>query len=162
MALLVLSLWIFLLGSDRILWNVTKGLLPVAGISETLYADPGEGKVLSSIIDTIRQESGPDDTILPLNASPFLYVVTPRRGPGARDIVMPGTFYDDADEAAFVEKIAASPPAVIVWPHVAFDNRPDRAITVVAPRLVAWVMPRYQRVLHTKRYSVFKYVGEPD
>jgi hypothetical protein len=153
-AAIILSLWIFLLGSDRVLLHLMDDVTPIRGIEDRVEIDPEEAKMMARILETIRRESRPEDVILDLSPSPYFYVLAGRRGPGFRDTIMPGTFYDADDERAFVEILDAAPPRLAIWPHTAFDNRADRSLTAVAPLVVEWIKQNYEPMLRTKGYSV--------
>ena len=74
----------------------------------------------------------------------MLLVVTDRLGPGYRDVVMPGTFVDPEEEVIFLKRLEASPPALVLWPLRVFDAMPERSIRRSAPRVVKWVLTRYE------------------
>ena len=65
---------------------------------------------------------------------------------GGFDIFMPGTFIAPEEEVAFVERLEASPPALVIWPGWAFDSRADRAVQRTAPRVSRWALDHYAPV----------------
>jgi hypothetical protein len=56
---------------------------------------------------------------------------------------MPGTFLDAAEEAAFVARLQATPPAAVIWPAQPFDGRPERDVRRTAPLVARWVQNHY-------------------
>ncbi len=127
-------LWVVLLGVDTVLadpWTLESG--------PSLEVTWSQQKR----IEKIHEWSKPDERILDLTASPLLHAVSGRLGPGYRDVVMPGTFAGGADEARFVERLEASPPALVLWPLSIFDKMPERSLRRTAPRVVKWVLGRY-------------------
>lgn len=159
-AFVVLAAWIFLLGSDRMLIHLMDGRAPIAGLADEVYVDRPDAKMMARLIQTIRQKSRPEDRILDLSPSPYFYVMSDRRGPGTRDVIMPGTFYDAEDERTFLATLEASPPRLVIWPHSVFDNMADRSVVAVAPLVVDWVKAHYRPVLRTRLYSILAHGGE--
>jgi hypothetical protein len=96
--------------------------------------------------------TGPDDVILDLSGSSMFHVLSGRRGPGYSDIIMPGTFATEAEERAFVRRLEAEPPALVIFPGWLFDNRKDRAVQNSSPILWQWVRERYDRSGPYERY----------
>jgi hypothetical protein len=92
----------------------------------------------------LRDLTEPGDTILDLSAAPIFHVLTGRPGPGQFDIVIPGTFLDGDEERAFVERLEASPPAVVVASVKPFDEMPSRAVSVTAPLVAGWLRSNYR------------------
>ena len=74
----------------------------------------------------------------------MLHVVSDRLGSGYRDVVMPGTFVDHEEEVRFLRLLEAAPPALVLWPLRVFDAMPARSIRGSAPRVVKWVLARYE------------------
>jgi hypothetical protein len=74
----------------------------------------------------------------------MLLVASDRLGPGYRDVVMPGTFVDSEEEVRFLRLLEASPPSLVLWPLKVFDAMPERSIRRFAPRVVKWVLTRYE------------------
>lgn len=155
----VLCGWILLLSSDQKLINAYNGFERIDGLADAIYISPDEATMIARLTQTIASESQPGDVILDLSPSPFLYVLAQRRGPGYRDTVIPGTFYDADDEEAFVKRLEATPPKLAIWPHKIFDDMQERSLSTVAPRLVDWVRQNYEPVMRQERFSLLKYVG---
>jgi hypothetical protein len=137
--------WTFLLGSDLFLDRAYRGNVPLRSVD-------GQIEIRSKIgfrwIDVkalqIREWTESDDVILDLTWSPILHVLTGRTGVGYSDIIMPGTFLNEEEEKEFLARLRASPPDLVVWPHIPFDREPTRGIHSTAPRIVRWVMRNYQ------------------
>lgn len=91
----------------------------------------------------IQRFTRPGETILDLSASPMLYVLSQRNGPGFADTVMPGTFRDTEEEARFVERLRADPPALVLEAREPFDRRPENELSISMPLLAAWVEDNY-------------------
>ena len=91
----------------------------------------------------LRRHTDATDLVLDLTASPMLYVLAGRSGPGHFDVVMPGTFVTEEEERGFLRLLEQRPPAAVLWPKRAFDNMPSRSLRATAPRLVRWVAARY-------------------
>ena len=106
----------------------------------------GDVKIRSDIAATlprINALSGPNDTILDLNAEPIIYLFTRRLGPGYADLLMPGTLLDAKEEDAFLQRLEARPPAVVLPPRKDFDEVPERAVERTAPRVMQWISEHY-------------------
>jgi hypothetical protein len=97
----------------------------------------------------LRDLTEPGDTILDLSAAPIFHVLTGRPGPGYFDIVIPGTFLDGEEERAFVERLEASPPALVVAAMKPFDEMRSRAVSVTAPLVARWLRSNY-RIDHVR------------
>jgi hypothetical protein len=74
----------------------------------------------------------------------MLHVASDRLGYGYRDVMMPGTFVSGDEEVRFVRLLEANPPALVLWPLRVFDAMPERSIRRSAPRVVKWVLARYE------------------
>jgi hypothetical protein len=85
----------------------------------------------------------PEARILDLTASPVYKLLADRRGYGANDLVMPGTFLDDAEARDFFERVKKDPPQLVIWPKHPYDKLPARAVERTAPELTAWVQEHY-------------------
>jgi hypothetical protein len=130
------ALWIYLLGVDTIL-DETYLARRAGPELEVTWSQQQR-------VEKIREWSLPGERILDLTASPLLHVASERLGPGYRDVVMPGTFAGDGDEARFLERLDASPPALVLWPLGIFDAMPERSLRRTAPRVVEWVLSGYR------------------
>lgn len=152
-AAVVLATWIFLMGSDRIFLPGHIGRQPLVGLDERIGVRPDSGlDRVAEHVQTIRRLTRPDDTILDLSASSLFHVLSGRRGPGYADVVMPGTFLSEAEERAFVARLDAKPPALVIFPGWLFDNRKDRAVQNSSPILWQWVRERYVRAGPYERF----------
>jgi hypothetical protein len=130
------TLWIYLLGVDTIFDYTYLAAEPESNFEITW----SQSKRLAKI----EQWTKPGDQILDLTASPLLHVASERTGPGYRDVVMPGTFVGGGDEERFVAMLDANPPALVLWPLKIFDGMPERSLRRTAPRVVKWVLKRYE------------------
>jgi hypothetical protein len=129
-------LWIFLLGVDLVFDYLDS--------AEELSAKHGVTWTQQKRLEKIAEWSKPGDRILDLTASPLLHAASGRLGPGYRDVVMPGTFVGGGDEERFIARLEANPPALVIWPLTVFDAMPERSLRKTAPRVVKWVLRRYE------------------
>ena len=129
-------LWVFLVGVDMV-FDFTS-----------VPADPKADRPVTwsqqKRVDKILEWSKPGERILDLTASPMLHVASDRLGYGYRDVVMPGTFVDPEEEERFLGLLQTSPPPLVLWPLQVFDQMPERSIRRTAPRVVKWVLSRYE------------------
>ncbi len=86
--------------------------------------------------------------------APLIYVVAERNSPGFFDVIMPGTFRSPAEEKFLLERLIASPPAVVVWSRQPFDNLASRGLKRSAPRLSRWVAGNYRAIHESPRYRI--------
>lgn len=141
--LTVFLLWSFLWGTDRHLLEA-RGRVPIHATGGRIAADnPLMVAAYDWCVAKIRHFAGKGDVVLDMTASPILHVLSDRDGPGGADIVMPGTFLDQAEEESMLARLERQPPAVVVWPRGAFDGRSERHVTVVAPRISVWIREHY-------------------
>lgn len=148
-----LAAWIFLMGSDRIFLPGHLGREPLASLGGQIGVKKDTGLLrVDHHVRTITRLTTPEDSILDLSASSLFHVISGRRGPGYADIVMPGTFLDEAEERAFVARLEAKPPAIVIFPGWLFDDRKDRAVQASAPLLWQWVKARYERIGPYERF----------
>lgn len=140
---LVLGTWVVLKGVDLYADPEVRGQVPVDALDGRIRAAPVLRAIIDQPVDAVRRLSEPGDVILDLSASPLYHPLTDRPGPGGADVVMPGTFLDESEEAAFVARLEARPPEVVLVPRLIFDGRPERAPWAVAPRLFQWIRERY-------------------
>lgn len=139
--------WIHWGGADRPLEPRYRGGAPLAvldGRVSLRETSPMRG--IDRVVATIEQRTRPQDRILDLSASSLVYVLAQRLGPGHADVVMPGTFLSDAEEIAFLARLQAAPPALVVWPGKHFDEDPERSVQRSAPRVARWVQRHYRRL----------------
>jgi phage shock protein PspC (stress-responsive transcriptional regulator) len=143
----LLAIWIFVPGADRALYPNFRGNTPFAPLEgRVLLHEDDWWHGLTPRLAEIRARTGPEDRILDLSASPLLYVLLDRMGPGYHDIVMPGTFLDEAEEQAFRERLERDPPALAILPAQPFDKLKSRSLARLVPHLMAWVASHYQVV----------------
>jgi hypothetical protein len=136
--------WIFLLGSDRHLPVERRGTHALASVPGVAIRSAEQARHIDRVVAVLRERTRPDQTVLNLAWSPLFHVLADRPGPGGLDVVMPGSFLDAAEEEAFVARLAAAPPAAVIWPAQPFDGRPDRDVRRTAPRVAHWVQAHYE------------------
>ncbi len=138
--------WVFLHGTDRWLSPEVRGREPIRTAGSATHMDNAAwAKSLDVRVRVLRRETEPGDTILDLAFSPLVYVLAGRLGPGYHDVLMPGSFLDEAEEIAFVRRLDADPPAMVFWPvQQEFDRMPERALRRQAPHLANWIFGRYE------------------
>jgi hypothetical protein len=143
---LILGAWSFLNSSDRFLDpDGMMGKTPmVTTMGSTKVGLRSHGVLLDRLVPLIRSYSEEDDTILVMTTAPLIYVLADRHGPGYQDFVMPGTFRSEEEEQAFVERVEAAPPAVVIWPRKHFDFMESRGLQHSAPKLSRWVGEHYR------------------
>jgi hypothetical protein len=157
-----LGLWIFLPGTDLYVTKLERGIHPVESTREGITIPAGGKAVeIDRIVNTIKQRTQPGDIVLNLSESPIFHLLSGRPGPGYLDVIMPATFLDAAEERAFVERVAADPPAVVIWPERPFDRMPSRGITATAPQLAAWVKAHYERIPRRQRRWALMFPRHP-
>ena len=64
--------------------------------------------MLDLTAEAIEQHSSPGDVLLDLSASPMFHVLREGPGEGHSDLLMPGTFLDEAEDSAILERIEAA------------------------------------------------------
>ncbi len=129
-------LWISLLGVDMV-YTDPYAVLPPASNPMITWSQQKR-------VNKIVEWSKPGERILDMTASPMLHVASGRLGYGYRDVMMPGTFVTGEEEVRFVRLLEANPPPLVLWPLRVFDQMPERSIRRSAPRVVKWVLPRYE------------------
>jgi hypothetical protein len=141
----VLAVWIFLFETDQRLAADRRGTFPVEVLHGRIsLAEDWRARRVDQRVMMLRDRTGPSDTILDLSAAPIFHVLTGRPGPGLFDIVIPGTFLNEDEERAFVERLEASPPAVVVASVKPFDEMRSRAVSVTAPQVARWLRSNYR------------------
>lgn len=130
------ALWFCLLGVDMV-FRYHYALVPPPSNPKITWSQQKR-------VDKIREWSQPEERILDMTASPMLHVASDRLGYGYRDVMMPGTFVSGDEEVRFVRLLEANPPALVLWPLRVFDAMPERSIRRSAPRVVRWVLARYE------------------
>ena len=140
------AVWTFGTGVDRPLDREYRGETPLQALNgDVSVRKTNKVRGIDRKVRKIRDWTEPGDRILDASASSLLYVLSDRRGPGHADVLMPGTFLSDAEEIAFLERLRADPPALVVWPANDFDEDPERAFRSTAPRIARWVIENYER-----------------
>jgi len=149
----VFGAWVFLSGSDLYLRPELRGMQPVTTLgSQTAIAPRHPFEEFDEVVNEIRMRTSPEDVVMDLSALSLLYVASERRGPGAADVLMPGTFLDAAEERAFLERLERSPPALVIALRKPADKTRLPAISHWAPGLLAWVRDRYDFHRGTKDF----------
>lgn len=87
----------------------------------------------------------PGDIIFDASSIPLLSVLTGRMGPGGADVIMPGTFRDESEERAFIERLERNRPALVIVPLHDFDGLEERGLDRYAPLVSAWIQERYEK-----------------
>lgn len=145
-ALTIFALWMLFMGGDVFLDAENRGLEPVASLGGRVGVNSEDyAGLVDDLVAGIRRFSAPGERVLDCSAAPLLQVIAGRLGPGYLDLVMPGTFLDEAEERAFVARLDAAPPALVIWPERPFDEIPARAVVQSAPLLARWVQTHYRR-----------------
>jgi hypothetical protein len=106
------------------------------------------------VVGLIQRTTQPQDLVLDLTGAPLFHPLTGRMGPGHHDVVTPGIFLSGEEEQSFVERLATSPPAIVIWPRTSFDKMPERSIRRVAPRVSAWVRENYREEVTIDKYVI--------
>jgi hypothetical protein len=141
----ILTGWIYLIGSDRYVGpSILRGETPSESVKEEILLKKGRATIFDAQIPIIQEHAKPGDTILVMFHAPLLYVLAERHSPGYHDLIMPGTFRSPEEEQAFLQRLEASPPALVVWPRLNFDRMPSRGIRETAPQIGRWVQRNYQ------------------
>lgn len=150
-----LGAWIFLLATDRVVFPRAGGMQALKSVDEHIVVRPTHKAVdIDRTTKLLRQVTRPGDTILNLGPTPLFHLLSDRLGPGYYDVIMPGTFLGEEDEAWFLDHLRKHPPAAVVWPQRKFDNMKSRSIQRIAPRLTSWVMTNYRRIPKQHRWIV--------
>ncbi len=161
-AVVGLSLWIGLLGSDRRLGPANAGSFPLLGVPEQIYLEnKSNAERLAKKIKTIQRWARPDEIVLDMSSEPLFHVLADRVGPGYSDILMPGTFLTEAEELDFLERLQSKPPALVIWPQRDFDKLPDRGLVSIAPQVARWVHENYEPRGRGPRHLFLRPKGTP-
>ncbi len=142
----LLAAWVYLLGTDVMVRPEVRGHNALRSAPETRLRRAHKAENIDRTVELLARVTPPGGVVLNLSPSPLFHVLTRRPGPGHRDLLMPGTFLDEGEEGAFVERLEAAPPDAVIWPVRAFDRMPSRSVEVTAPKLTAWVKERYEFV----------------
>jgi hypothetical protein len=156
LAVALVALWIFLGASDLAFQAGLSGDIPLEVLDGRIALGEGSSLLrLDDHISHIEQWTKPGDTILDLSASPLLFVLAGRFGPGYADLVMPGTFLSEEEERMFIARLEQNPPALVIFPGWLFDGQRERSVQMSSPLLTAWVTSRYERVGPMERFNLF-------
>jgi hypothetical protein len=152
----VFGVWVFLNGSDRFLdRDAVMGDTALRNVSEEIKVESGSGaSIVDGLVPVIQEYATPEDTILVLAHVPLIHVLSERHSPGYFDVIMHGTFRNPEEEQHFVERLAAGPPAVVIWPRQHFDNMPSRSLAHTAPILSRWVFEHYRPAGDSRIYQI--------
>ncbi len=152
--IVVFAGWVFLWRSDRLLDRHYRGMRPLRALDGQInVTSHGPLSIdLEERIETIRRCSSPGDRVLDLSALPMLLVITDRPGYGWRDVLEPGTFFDEGEEVEFLARVQAAPPVLVVQEPHAFDFMEERSVRNTAPRVSSWVEERYAPVAEGSRF----------
>jgi hypothetical protein len=153
--IVLFGLWFFLGGTDLPFDRENRGTAPLASLDDRVFIGPKSSiHRVDDHVALLRRATRPGDTILDLSASPLFHVLTDRLGPGHADLLMPGTFLSDQEEIAFLERLVADPPAVVIFPGWLFDKMEERSIRKTAPRIKQWVAKNYEHSGKMERYTL--------
>ena len=152
----VFGAWAYLNGSDRFLdREAIMGDTDLQSASEEIKVESGSrASIVDGLISVIQEHAMPEETILVMAHAPLIHVLAERHSPGYFDVIMPGTFRNPEEERSFVEHIAASPPAVVIWPRQHFDKMRSRSLAHTAPALSRWVVERYRPAGESRIYQI--------
>ena len=141
----ILASWVYLLSTDIVVFRGPSDRLPLESTHQHLLVGPAHKAIdIDRTIDLLKQVTKPEDVILNLGPTPLFHALSGRIGPGYFDVIMPGTFLNDAQERWFVAHLRANPPAAVIWPTRTFDEMEERSVNQIAPRTSAWVQENYR------------------
>jgi 4-amino-4-deoxy-L-arabinose transferase-like glycosyltransferase len=153
----VLSAWVYAMRVDFYLPDQNRGLIPLQSTGgQIAVTRPWVAKRIDAVVRTIVRSTRPDDIVLDMTGAPLLHLLTGRRGPGGIDVISPGIFLTRDEEEAFVARLQAAPPAVVLWPLKNFDRRADRSIERTAPELSKWVRESYREIKRIGDYRILQ------
>lgn len=151
-----IAVWVFLFETDQFLTVDRRGIFPIETLNGQISVSwNSRARTVDKRVMALLDLTEPGDTILDLSAAPLFHVVTGRPGPGQFDIVIPGTFLSEDEEGAFVERLEASPPAVVVTSVKPFDGIRWRAVSVTAPLVARWLRSNYRIDHRTGGYKLW-------
>ena len=154
---IVLVAWVYAMRVDFYLPVQNRGVVPLQSTGgEVSVTAPRVAKRIDEVVRTLARMTRPQDTVLDMTGAPLLHLLSGRRGPGGIDVITPGMFLSREEEKAFVARLQAAPPAMVLWPLKDFDRRPDRSIVRTAPELSGWVRSAYEEVGRIDRYRILK------
>lgn len=141
--LVFLSLWIFLFKTD-VHFSERGRTIPIETLGGIRIKDGIAARQLDKRVRDIRRETRPGETILDMSYAPGFYLAADRSGPGWFDVIMPGTFMDEAEERFFIERLKQDPPELIIILDRHFDDDPERSLRKIAPVVTPWLLRRYE------------------
>ncbi len=151
----ILASWVYLLATDRVVFPRPQGMRPLESTHQHIVVRPAHKAVdIDRTTRLLQRVAEPNEVILNLSPTPLFHALSGRTGPGYFDVIMPGTFLDDADESWFLEHLRANPPAAVVWPAREFDDMDERSVMQTAPRIAAWVQAHYHPLPGQRRWIV--------
>jgi hypothetical protein len=151
----VLAGWSYAQRVDQFLLLRYRGEVPLRSAQgEISITSRRTANRVDRVVELIQRSTQPRDLVLDLSGAPLFHPLTGRMGPGYHDVVTPGIFLSDEEERSFVERLATSPPAVVIWPRTSFDKMPERSIRSVAPRVSAWVRDNYREDVTIDKYEI--------
>jgi hypothetical protein len=151
-----LAVWIFLFGTDQMLTADRRGTFPIEVLNGRISVTwNSRARIVDQRVMALLDLTEPGDTFLDLSAAPLFHVLTGRPGPGRFDVVIPATFLSEDEERAFVERLEASPPAVVVTSVRPFDEMRARAVSFTAPLVARWMRTHYGIHRRTVEYNLW-------
>jgi hypothetical protein len=151
-----LGVWVFLFGTDQMLAADRRGTFPIEALNGRISVPwNSRAKIVDQRVMALLDLTEPGDTILDLSAAPLFHVLTGRPGPGRFDIVIPGTFLSEDEQRAFVERLEASPPVVVVTSVKPFDEMRARRVSATAPLVARWLRTHYRIHQRTVEYNLW-------
>jgi hypothetical protein len=144
-ALVVLATSIFAQRADLWLLGLAGTDVPMlAADRRTHRGGRGAGAAFDHTAMATLRLTKPDDVILDASSIPLLSALTGRMGPGGADVIMPGTFRNEDEERAFIERLERSQPALVIVSIHDFDDLEARGLDRDAPLLSSWIRERYE------------------
>jgi hypothetical protein len=114
--------------------------LPVPG--GEVIVSVGRAQLLNSLVTGIQMASEPGEPIFVLPYAPALYHLADRPNATRHDVILPG-FASEAIQAEVVAVLEQRRTRLVVRQQRAYDGNPDRALTVFAPTIDAYLVEHY-------------------
>lgn len=151
----VFAAWAWVTAVPRYPAFVDRDTVPLRELGGTTRFAPKNHlwATFDDVVRALRSETRQGAVVLDLTASPLFHVASGRPGPGFADLVMPGTFLDEEEELAMIERLERDPPALVISSRLPFDRKIERSPVGSAPRLWEWVGRNY-----VERYVVGRFV----
>ncbi len=148
--------WGWLMSTDLYFTEARRGVEPLASTEGRIRVGGRyQARLIDSTVEAMRSAPA-GEAILDMSASPMLFVLSGRRGPGGLDVVMPGTFLVPEEESGFLARLEADPPPLVVWPLLPFDGIDEQVPERYAPRISDFVHGRYAREGPPRRWFVMR------